>query len=150
VTGQATHRPDPLDVDDVVVVVAGVAMVGLAMVPWYTARAAALDVALRGWDLGFASVVGVLLAAYAAVRVLYTRGRPPKPDVPVTPQAETFAAAAIAALLVLYRVLDVPTVAGAAPQRTGWLTAAAAVVVVQAVCAARKLGRTGLRATPPA
>jgi hypothetical protein len=66
--------------------------------------------------------------------------------VPVTPAAETFLASVVAVLLMVYRVLDVPSLGGAAGERTAWLSVAALAVVLQAAFAARKLGRTGLRA----
>ena len=91
-------------------------------------------------------MIAVLLALVAAGRVVVLRDRPPKPGVPVTPQAETFVWSVAALALMIYRVLDVPSVGGIAAERTTWLTLAAAAVVFQAAFAARKLGRTGLRA----
>jgi hypothetical protein len=143
--GTATRAPR-LDADEIVVVAAGVAFALLAFLPWYEARLDLARVTLRGWDLGFAAVAAVLLSLYAAGRVVFLRGRPPKPDVPVTPQAETFAASVAAVALMLYRLIDVPTVPDSAAVRTAWIAPATLVVVLQAVCAARKLGRTGLRA----
>lgn len=103
---------------------------------------------LRGWDLGLVAVLGILLAGYAAVRTVLIRFRPPAADVPVTPGAETFVAAAAALLLTAYRVLDVPNVAGVTAARTTWLTLAGVAVVLQVVFAGRKVARTGFRASP--
>jgi hypothetical protein len=125
--------------------VAGAALAVLAFLPWYEGTAAEVAFRLRGWDLGGVSVVAVLLALVAAGRVLFLRNRPPKPDVPVTPAAETFVWSVAALLLMTYRVLDVPSVRGVAGERTTWLALAGLAVVVQAAFAARKLGRTGLR-----
>lgn len=136
------YRPD---FDDIGIVVAGTCIALLSFVPWYRAEG---DVTfrLRAWDLGLTAILGVLSAGYAAGRVVMLRGRPAKPGVPVTPAAETFVASVVALLLLAYRVLDVPTVEGVAGARTTALVAAATAVVLQAVFAARKLGRTGLRA----
>jgi hypothetical protein len=109
-----------------------------------------IGVRLRGWDLGFAAVIAVLLAAYAAARAVLYRNRPQRADVPVTPAAETFVASSAALALLVYRLLDRPTVPGGVAERTNWLVAAAAVALLQTVFAGRKLARTGLRATPPA
>ena len=128
------------DLDDAGVVVTGAAVFALAFLPWYESRDGLLS--LHGWGLGFSGVVVALLAAYAAGRVLMLRGKPQKPDVPVTPQGETFAAAAAALLLMAYRVVAVPE----GTERTLFLTLAAAAVLLETIFAARKLGRTGLRA----
>lgn len=137
-------RPDRLDRDDLGVVAGGAVVVVAAFLPWYEARDGA--VALTGWGLGFTALVGVLLAAYAAGRVLLLRGRPPKPDVPVTPQAETLVASGVALLLLLYRLLDAPPLRGQPGRRTTALAVAAAAVLFQFLCAARKARRTGVRA----
>lgn len=134
------------DLDDVGVVVAGAALAILACLPWYESRGPDVAFRLRGWDLGLVAVVAVLLALVAAGRVLLLRNRPQKPDVPVTPAAETFVWSVAALLLMTYRVLDVPSVRGVPSERTTWLALADLAVVVQAAFAARKLGRTGLRA----
>lgn len=119
----------------------------LAWLPWYEVRAA-IGVSLRGWDLGLVAVLGVLLSAYAAGRVVLLRYKPQAADVPVTPGAETFVAAAAALLLTAYRVLDVPQAAGVSATRTNYLTFAALAVVAQVVFAGRKVARTGFRSTP--
>jgi hypothetical protein len=138
-----------LDLDDAGVVGAGVVFLGLAFLPWYEAVLAAGTLRFRGWDLGWSAVLALLLAAYAAGRVVVLRNRPQRADVPVTPAAETFASSVAAVLLMAYRVLDVPTVVDGGAARTTWLAAASGAVLLQAAFAARKLGRTGLRAAPP-
>ena len=138
-----SERP-PLDLDDWGVVGGGLAAVVAAFLPWYETRDGV--VAFTGWGLGAISVVAVLLAGYAAARVLYTRGRPQKPDVPVTPQAETLVAAAVALLLVVYRVLDAPSIDGRPTVRTYGIVVIGIAAIAQTACAARKLGRTGVRA----
>jgi hypothetical protein len=142
----ALRRFDP---DDVGVVGAGAAFLLLAFLPWYEAVLAAGTLRFRGWDLGWSAVLALLLAGYAAGRVIVLRNRPQRPDVPVTPAAETFASSVGAVLLMVYRVLDVPTVVDGGAARTTWLAAACGAVLLQAAFAARKLGRTGLRAAPP-
>lgn len=138
-----SERP-ALDRDDWGVVAGGLVVFVAAFLPWYETRDGV--VSFTGWGLGATAVVAVLLAGYAAARVLYLRGRPQKPDVPVTPQAETFVAAALALLLVVYRVLDAPTIDGRPSVRTLGIVVAGIAVIVQTACAARKLGRTGVRA----
>jgi hypothetical protein len=138
-----------LDYDDLGVAGTGAAFLLLAFLPWYEAEVGVGSVLFRGWDLGWSAVVALLLAAYAAGRVVVLRNRPPKPGVPITPAAETFAASAAAVLLMVYRVLDVPNVLDGGAARTSWLAAASMAVLLQAAFAARKLGRTGLRAAPP-
>jgi hypothetical protein len=120
--------------------------VATAVLPWYEGHAGELAFRFRGFDLGWTAVIAVLLAAYAAGRVVVLRNRPQRPDVPVTPAAETFLASVVAVLLMTYRVLDVPSLGGAQGERTTWLALAGLAVVLQAAFAARKLGRTGLRA----
>ena len=131
-----------LDRDDLAVVAAGVVTFAAAWLPWYETG----PLAVRGWGLGFAAFVAVLASIYAAGRVAYLRGRPPKPDVPVTPQVETFGAAAFALVLLVYRVLDAPEIAGVTARRTYGIAVALLAVLVQTICAGRKLGRTGARA----
>ena len=134
-----------LDRDDWGVVAGGVAAFVCAWLPWYVTRDD--RVSLPGWSLGALAVIAVLLSMYAAARVLYLRGRPPKAEVPVTPQAETFVASALALALMAYRVVDAPTFGGQPAVRTIGIVLAGLAVLVQTVCAARKLGRTGVRAT---
>lgn len=99
----------------------------------------------RGWGLGGVALFAVLAAVYAAGRVVVMKGRPQRPDVPITPQAETFAASAVALALMVYRLLDVPGTGGS---RTNGLVLAALAALVQVVFAGHALGRAGLRATP--
>lgn len=138
-------EPAALDRDDWCVVGAGVVTFALAWAPWYEARNGAI--ALTGWGLGFAAMVAVAAAGYAAGRVVLLRGRPPKPGVPITPQAETFFVSAVALVLILYRIADAPTISGAPGVRTVAILAAGLAILGQFVCAARKLGRTGVRAS---
>ncbi|HEX8001612.1 MAG TPA: hypothetical protein VF519_02840 [Mycobacteriales bacterium] len=133
-----------LDRDDLAVVACGVVAFASAWLPWYETRDGVLS--LRGWALGFTATVAVLLSVYAAGRVALLRRFPPKPDVPVTPQAETFLAAVLGLLLLAYRIVDAPTVAGVPAVRTFGIVVAGLVLLVQVVCAGRKLGRTGVRA----
>jgi hypothetical protein len=133
--------PTGWDLDDAGVVVTGAAVFALAFLPWYESPGGVIS--LRGWGLGFSGVVVAVLAVYAAGRVVMLRGKPQKPDVPITPQGETFAAAAAALLLMAYRVLVAPA---AGTERTLFLTLAAGASLLQTIFAARKLGRTGLRA----
>ena len=139
-----TDKP-ALDRDDWCVVGAGVVSFALAWAPWYETRDG--TIALTGWGLGFAAMVAVVAAVYASGRVVLMRGRPPKPDVPVTPQAETFFASAVALALIAYRIVDAPTIGGLPAVRTVAILGAGLAILVQFVCAARKLGRTGVRAT---
>lgn len=134
------------DLDDVGVVAAGIVYALLAAFPWYEGRGPGGEVlGYIGWGLGW-TMVGGLLALYAAGRVVFLRGAPPKPDVPVTPAAETFVVAVLALIVTLYRVVVVPSQVGPGATRTSFISAAAAAVVFQAVFAARKLGKVGLRA----
>ena len=133
-----------LDRDDIGVVVGGVVAVGAAFLPWYESRDGA--VSLTGWGLGITALLAIFLAAYAAGRVVFMRGRPQKPDVPVTPQAETFVAAGAAVLLIVYRILDAPGFGGEPGQRAYGIVVAGLAMVLQLVCTARKIGRTGVRA----
>ncbi|MDQ1713650.1 MAG: hypothetical protein QOE45_3100 [Frankiaceae bacterium] len=135
--------------DELGVVGGGLVLALTSFLPWYEARVDLRAVELRGWDLGFAAVVAVLLAAYAAGRVVVFKGRPQRPDVPVTPAAETFTASAAALSLVAYRLLDRPEVPGSLAVRTNWLVLGAFAVLVQAVAAGNLLRRTGLRPAPP-
>jgi hypothetical protein len=135
-----------LDLDDLGVVGTGAVLVGLAFLPWYEARIAGSAVSYTAWQLGLVSILATLLAVYAAGRVLLLRGKPPKPDVPVTPAAETFVAAGAALLLLVYRAIDVPTLGDLPVSRTPFLAAAAAVALLQTVFALRKLAKVGLRA----
>jgi hypothetical protein len=131
-----------LDRDDLAVVGAGVVTLAAAWLPWYEGAGGLIS--LRGWGMGIASVVAIVASLYAAGRVAYLRGRPQKPGVPVTPQLETFGAALLSLLLLVYRVLDAPDVVGA--RRSYGIAIALLAVLVQVVCAGRKLGRTGVRA----
>jgi hypothetical protein len=134
------------DADDAAVVLTGVAYAVLAALPWYEVRDAGGRVlGFVGWGLGWTMVAG-LLALYAAGRVLLLRWRPAKPDVPVTPAAETFVVVVVALLLTLYRAVVVPGQVGPAATRTSYLSFATAAVVFQAIFAARKLAKTGVRA----
>jgi hypothetical protein len=133
-------------VDDLGVVGAAAAVVVAASLPWYEVRTGAAIVQYRGWGLGGVALFAILAAVYAAGRVLFMKGRPPRPDVPITPQAETFAAAAVGLALMTYRLLDVPGAGGA---RTNWLVVAAFAALAQVAFAGHALRRSGLRATPP-
>jgi TRAP-type C4-dicarboxylate transport system permease large subunit len=128
------------------VVGAGLAFAATAFLPWYDVTTSAGTVGLSGWGLGGVAVFALVCALYAAGRVVYLKGRPQRPDVPITPAAETFAASAVALVLMAYRVLDLPSGVAA---RTNGLVLAAFAVLVQAVFAGHKLRRTGLRAAPP-
>ena len=133
------------DVDDVGVVAAGAAYGLLTALPWYEVSGAGGVDQRYVWELGL-WIAAPALVLYAAARVLLLRRRPPKPDVPVTPAAETFVATVVALLVTVYRAVAVPAVAGPGATRTAFLSAATAAVVFQAVFAARKLGKVGLRA----
>jgi len=134
-----------LDRDDWFVVAGGAVAVVGSFFPWYTSRD--LQVAFTGWGLGATAVFAVLLAGYAAARVLYLQRRPQKPDVPVTPQAETFAASAVALALMVYRVLDAPTINGRPSVRSFGIALTGIAVLVQFVAVSRKIGRTGFKAS---
>ena len=121
--------------DELGIVVTGAAFVGVACTPWYGS--------LTAWRLGLTGLLPVLLVAYAAVRVLWVRARPLKPDVPLSPAAEPFAAAVAGFLVLMYRAVDAPDIAG---ERTLWLSVALAVSLLQVLCAARNVARTGFRA----
>ena len=143
--GDGVAKPR-LDADDLGVVATGVVYALLAAFPWYeTVGPGGEVIGYIGWGLGW-TIIGGLLALYAAGRVLFLRGRPPKPDVPVTPAAETFVVSVVALLVTLYRVVAAPAAVGPGATRTSFMSAAAAAVVFQAVFAARKLGKVGLRA----
>ena len=129
--------------DDVGVVAAGAVFAVTAFLPWYAAGAGASRVDFRGWDLGWTAILAVLLSLYAAARVVWLKFRPLRPDVPLSPAAEPFAAAFLAMLLMVYRSLDVPSVL---LERTIGLSAALLAVVLQAVFAGRAVARTGFRA----
>jgi len=121
---------------------AGVAFFGVAWLPWYDASVVGTRVRFRAWDLGVVAVVAVLLALYAAGRVLWLRRHPLGPEVPLAPTVEPFAASFAATVLTIYRSLDVPFGA----QRTVWLSVALAAVVLQTLFATRAMARTGFRA----
>jgi hydrogenase-4 membrane subunit HyfE len=133
--------------DDVGVVVTGVAAFGLGLLPWFEAvMPDGARLRFDAWDLGLSGFLPVLLALYAALRVVWLAFRPLKPEVPLAPGVEPLIASLLALALMTYRSLDVPTVPLAAVGRTVWLSAALAVVFLQALCAARTVKRTGLRA----
>ncbi|HEU0132460.1 MAG TPA: hypothetical protein VFQ85_15860 [Mycobacteriales bacterium] len=132
-----------LDLDAVAVIACGLAFVAVSFLPWYDARNAVVEIRYRAWDLGVLAVLAVLLAAYGAGRALLLTGKPPRPNVPVTPEAETFVAVAVALAFTVYRLLDTPT---AEAQRTPWLALASLLVLLQAVFALRALARAGVRA----
>lgn len=115
---------------------------GVAWLPWYEASVVGTRVRLRAWDLGVLAVVAVLLALYAAGRVLWLRRHPLPPEVPLAPTVEPFVASFAATVLTIYRLLDVPYAA----QRTVWLWVALGAVVLQTLFAARAMARTGFRA----
>lgn len=135
-----------MDFDDAGVVATGAAYVLLGLAPWYELRDTAR---LRGWDLGAVAVIAMLLAGYAAARVVWLRFRPQRPEVPLAPAAEPFAASVAALALMAYRVIDVPELGGVAYARTTWLTLAAVAVTAQALLATRAIAKTGFRAPPP-
>jgi ABC-type xylose transport system permease subunit len=135
--------PNGIDRDDWYIVAGGLIAVAGSFAPWYRSRDMRFD--FNGWELGFTAVVAVLLAAYAAARVLYLRDRPQKPEVPVTPQAETFVASAVALALMVYRVLDAPTIEGLPSVRTYGIVMSGIAVLVQFVAVAHKVGRTGFK-----
>jgi cytochrome b561 len=136
------------DVDELGVVGSGLAYVLLGFVPWYESRAGGAQVTLRAWDLGLVTVVGMLLAAYAAGRVVLLHYRPQRPDVPLAPGAEPFAASVLAFVLSVYRIFAVPQVGTVDASRTDYLALATLVVLLQAVFATRVIARTGFRAGP--
>ena len=121
--------------DEVGVVVTGAAFAGVSFAPWYGTYTA--------WRLGLTGLLPVLLVAYAALRVLWLQARPLKPDVPLSPAAEPFAAAVVGFLVLMYRSVDAPDLPGG---RTLWLSVALAVSLLQVLCAARSVARTGFRA----
>ena len=133
------------DVDDVGVVAAGAAYGLLTALPWYEVSGAGGVDQRYVWELGL-WIAAPALVLYAAARVLLLRRRPPKPDVPVTPAAETFFWSLVALLLTAWRVLDVPTAPGFAATRTPFLAAAGGAVVLQTVFALRKVAKVGVRA----
>ncbi len=146
-TDEATDGARRWDVDDIGVVASGVLFVVLASLPWYEYRADLAKVTLRAWDLGLLTVVGVLLSVYAAGRVVLLHYRPQRPEVPLAPGAEPFAASVAAFCIVVYRVFAVPHVGGANAVRTDVLAVATLVVLLQAVFATRTIARTGFRVT---
>lgn len=138
----------PWTADEIGVAGPGLLVFVVAWLPWYAATLGPGErVGLSAWELGPVAVLGVLLSAYAALRVVWLRFRPLGPDVPLAPGAEPFAASLVALLLVLYRSLDVPSVPLAARVgQTVWMIVALFAVVLQAVFAARAVARTGFRA----
>ena len=135
--------------DDLGAVATGAVLVGTAFLPWYEATVPPdRTLGLRGWDLGAVALVAVLLSGYAAARVVWLKFRPLKPEVPLAPGAEPFAASIVALLLVSYRALDVPTVPlSSGTFRTVWLSVVCVAVLLQVVFTGRTVARTGLRAS---
>lgn len=129
--------------DDRGILGAAVVFFAVAWLPWYETSVVGTKVRFRAWDLGVIAVVAVLLALYAAGRVLWLRRHPLGPEVPLAPTVEPFAASFAATVLTIYRSLDSPYVGA---QRTVWLSVALGAVVLQTLFAARAVARTGFRA----
>ena len=132
-----------MTLDEGGVVATGVALFGLSWTPWYVIEVLGISVPYNAWELGLSGLLPVLLSLYAAARVLWLRWRPLKPEVPLSPAAEPFGAAAVALVFLLYRAIDAP---GVGAEQTVWLLVALAVVLLQVLFAGRNVARTGFRA----
>ena len=138
----------PWTADEVGVAGPGLVVFAVSWLPWYAVTLGPGEqVGLRAWELSLLAVAAVLLSAYAALRVVWLRFRPLGPDVPLAPGVEPFVASLLAALLVLYRSLDVPSVPLASRVgQTVWMIVALLATVLQVAFAARAVARTGFRA----
>ena len=138
----------PWTADEVGVAGTGLLVFVVSWLPWYAATLGPGErIGLRAWDLGLLSVMAVLLAAYAALRVVWLRFRPLGPEVPLAPGVEPLVASLVAVVLVLYRSLDVPSLPLASRVgQTVWMIVALLATVLQVAFAARAVARTGFRA----
>ena len=132
-----------MTLDEGGVVATGVALFALSWTPWYAIDVLGVSVPYNAWELGLTGLLPVLLSLYAALRVLWLRWRPLSPEVPLSPAAEPFGAAAFALVVLLYRAIDAP---GVGAEQTLWLLFALSAVLLQVLFAGRNVARTGFRA----